>query len=82
MLKFGDLALQTIDFRDEHGYVLCLDCLCRADPFTAPPVAQTAAIQAEPLVESGRGVGVSAVLTHVLARTQIGPKRGWKIVHK
>jgi hypothetical protein len=45
-------------------------------------VAETAAIRAEALVGSGRGVSVAAVLTDVLARTQIAPKRGWKVVHK
>jgi hypothetical protein len=44
LLKLGDLALQTVDFREEHGDVFGLDCFCGADSFSASPVAEAAAI--------------------------------------
>ena len=65
LLEFGDLALQAIDFREYRGDVFGVSCLDRSDTTTASPVAQTAAIRAEALVGSGRGVGVAAVLAHV-----------------
>jgi hypothetical protein len=73
VLKFGDLALQTIDFREQCGHVFDLDFLGRADPFSASPVPETAPIRAEPLVGSRRNVVVSTVLADVLARGQILP---------
>jgi len=44
LLKLGDLALQTVDFREEHGDVFGLDCACGADSFSPSPVAEAAAI--------------------------------------
>ncbi|WUJ70032.1 hypothetical protein OG809_33680 [Kribbella soli] len=77
MLKLGGLALQTIDFREQHGHVFGLDRLCRADPFPASPVVEAAEIRAEALVGPGRGVGVGALLADVLAGGQIVSERGW-----
>jgi hypothetical protein len=43
-LKFGDLMLQSADFREQHGHVFSLNRVCRQHPSAASPVAETAAI--------------------------------------
>jgi hypothetical protein len=81
MSEFGDLVLQSVDFREEHGDMFGLDCLCRANPLTGSPVAETAPIRAEALVGSGRGIDVATVLTNVSTRAQIAPERRRKAIH-
>lgn len=46
------------------------------------PAAEAAAIGAEALVGSGRGVGTGAVLADVFAGGQIVSERGWQVVHR
>jgi hypothetical protein len=77
VLKFGDLAPQSVDFREQHCHMFGLDFLGRPDPFSAPPVPETAPIRAEPLIGSGRDVRVATVLADVLARGQLLLERGW-----
>ena len=77
MLKFGHLAPQTVDFREQHCHVFGFDFLGRPDLFSAPPVPEAAPIRAEALVGSGRDVGVATVLTDESSRGHILPERGW-----